>query len=147
MPPIPIAASRLIAPVEIPQLVVNQRDTVEPVDVLRAPISIHPDARRFHDLAALRPRHGLERAAECRAAARFDFKESHQVTPPGDEVQLDAADPEAVRHDVPSAALEVLDRLLFTGESSPMAGICPTGRIAVHSARHEMKLRRAAVPR
>ncbi len=129
------------------QLVVNQRDTVEPVDVFRSPVSVHPNARRLHDLAALRPRHGLERAPECRAAARFDFKESHEVTAPGDQVQLDSADPEPVRHDVPTAALEVLDRLLFTGESSLMAGICPTGRIAVHSARHEGKLRRAAVPR
>src|SRR5216684_2687170 len=115
---------------EMLQLVVNQRDTVEPVDVFRPPVSVHPNARRLHD-----------------AAARFDFKESHEVTAPGDQVQLDSADPEPVRHDVPTAALEVLDGLLFTGESSLMAGICPTGRIAVHPARHGVKLRRAGLPR
>src|SRR5438445_11215764 len=56
--------SRTKRVLEMLQLVVNQRDTVEPVDVLRAPISIHPDARRLHDLTALRPRHGLEWAPE-----------------------------------------------------------------------------------
>jgi hypothetical protein len=59
---------------------------------------------------------------------------------PGDEVQLDAPHPKAMRHHFPASGLEITDRLFFTGEPSLVAGICPRGWIAVDAVRHGDKL-------
>ena len=100
------------------------------------PIPIHPDPRCLHDLAPLGTRDRLERAAEGRPAPRFDLDEGDDVPAPGDEVELDAAHPKAVRHDLPTSALEITDRLLFTGDAEAMAWIAPIRGIAVNATRH-----------
>lgn len=100
------------------------------------PKAIHPDPRRFHYLPPLGARDRLKRAAECHPTARFDFEEGNEVTAPGDEIQLDATDPKAVRYDLPALALEIANRLLFTGEATTVAIVGPIVGIAVNAARH-----------
>ena len=118
------------------QLVVNNRDTIEAIDVGAVPIAVHPGPGCFHYLPPLGPRDRLKRAPECQPTARFDFEKGNEVAAPGDEVQLDATDPKAVRHDLPALALEIANRLLFTGEATTVAIVSPVVRIAVDAARH-----------
>ncbi len=58
------------------------------------------------------------------------------MTASGHEVQLDSADPKAMRDHVPSTALEVTDRVLFAGETPTMSRVAPFRWIAVNAARH-----------
>jgi len=59
----------------------------------------------------------------------------------GHKVELDSADAKAVCNNVPTAALEIPHRVLFTGEPSLMTRIGPIRWITMHAARHSDKLR------
>src|SRR5690349_6069147 len=85
------------------QPAVHDRDAVEPINVGGLAEAIHPHARRLHQLTALGPGHGLERAAERRAPARFHFDEGDEVSLTRDQVDLCVTDPESMRHDVAPA--------------------------------------------
>lgn len=121
------------------QLVVNNTDTVEAVHVSPLTVSVHPDPCRFHYLSALRTSHGFERASKCRAAPGFDLDEGNQMPSPGHQIQLDAADPKAMRNDIPATTLEKADGKLFAGEAPLMTGIGPARWIAVNTARHALE--------
>src|SRR2546429_7627970 len=118
------------------QLALYQRYAIKAVDVRGAPVAIDPHPCRLHDLAALCPRHRFKRAAECRPASCFHFYECHQAPAPRNEIELDSSNAEAMRHDLPTAALEIADRLLFTREPALTPRVGPIGWIAVHTARH-----------
>jgi hypothetical protein len=89
-------------------------------------MTVHPNARRFHDFSPLGACHRLKRAPERRAPPSFDFEESHQMTTPSHQVQLDPANPKAMRDDFPASAFEKPYRLFFTGEPPLMPRIAPT---------------------
>src|SRR5207237_7278749 len=122
------------------QLIVNQRDTVEAIDVFPPTVAIHPNARRLDDFSPFGARHRLERTSKGHSAPRLHLDEGDQMAAPGDEVELDAAYAKAVRDDVPTLRLEKTDGLLFTGQPALMAGICPIRWIAVNAARHGVKV-------
>src|SRR5207248_4069549 len=67
------------------QPAVCDRDAIEPIDVGGLAEAVHPHPRGFHQLTALGPRHGLERAAERRPPARFHFDKGENA--PGDGVR------------------------------------------------------------
>ena len=66
------------------------------------------------------------------------------MTSSGHQVQLDSADAKAVSDNVPTAALEIPDGVLFTGEPSLMSRIGPIRWITMNAARHGDKLRALA---
>src|SRR3989442_4704996 len=111
------------------QLVARQRDAVEPVHVRRLAESVHPHPRRLHQLPPLRARHRFQRSAESLPAPRLHLDERHETAAPHDEVDLAAPRPEAVRHDVPAAGEQVLDRLLLGREPALVALVGPGARI------------------
>src|SRR2546423_271009 len=119
---------------------VRNRDAIEPVDVGGLAEAVHPHARGFHQLTALGPRHGLERAAERRSPARFHFDKGDEVPLAGDQVDLRVTDPESMRHDVAPARQEVADRLLLPRQAPPLALVLPFRRIAPQPALHGCKL-------
>jgi hypothetical protein len=88
-------------------------------------VTVHPNARRLHYFSPLGARHSLERTAESRAAPGFDLDEGNQMPSSGHQVELDSADAKAVGNNVPTAALEIPHRVLFTGEPSLMTRIGP----------------------
>src|SRR5205809_5538888 len=118
----------------------HQRDTVEAVDVRRPPAPVHPNASRFHDLAALSTRDGFERAPERVSLADLHLDERDQIPTPRDHIDLHTSHPEPVRHDVPAAALEVAHRSFFTGEAALMAFVGPLLWVAANPAVHGGKL-------
>jgi hypothetical protein len=97
------------------------------------PVSVHPNSRRLHYLAPLSAGHGFEGAAEGRSPPRFHLDERNERTAPRDEVDLDAADPKPMRHDIPAPHLEIPDCLLFTGKAAPVTGIRPGIWITVNA--------------
>src|SRR3989441_1711460 len=111
------------------QLVARQRDAVEAVDVGRLAEPVHPHPCRLHQLPPLRARHRFQRAAESVPAPRLHLDDRHETAAPHDEVDLDAPRPEAVRHDVPAAGEQVLDRLLLGREPALVALVGPGARI------------------
>src|SRR5438309_8607305 len=122
------------------QPAVHDRDAIEPVDVGGLAEAVHPHARRLHQLPALRPGDGLERASEPRPAPRFHFPKGDQVPRPRDQVDFGVTDPEAMRHDVASTRQEVVDRLLLPRQAPPLALVLPFRRIAPQPALHRCKL-------
>src|SRR5436309_317091 len=118
------------------QFMVDDCDAIEAVDVRRPPVPVHPHARRLHQLPPLRAGHGFERAAERGSSPRLHLDEGHQASLAGDQVDLRVADPEPVRHDVPTAGQEVLDRLFLAGEAALAAVVGPRGRVRAHPVRH-----------
>src|SRR3989454_11406815 len=121
---------------QVLQLAVHDRDTVEPVDVGRLPETIHPDPRRLHELAPLRPRHRLERAPEGLAPSSLHFHERHQVALARDQVDLRVPDPKSMRDDVASTRQEVSDGLFLPGNPPPVALVGPLRRVGAQAALH-----------
>src|SRR2546429_3329111 len=122
------------------QPAVRDRDAIEPINVGGLAEAVHPHARGFHQLTALGPRHGLERAAERRPPARLHFDQSDQVPLTGDQVELRVTHPESIRHAVVSTRQEVADRLLLPRQAPPLAPVFPFRRIAPQPALHRCKL-------
>src|SRR5881296_3263935 len=122
------------------QLVIHDRDAVETVHVRRPAEPVHPGSRRLHELAPLRSRHGLQRAAERRAAPRLDLDEGYQLAAARDQVDLRVPHPEAVRRHDPSLALQIAHRLLLGGEAALLALVLPRRGITSDAAPHERKL-------
>src|SRR5437867_2096767 len=125
---------------QVLQLAVHDRDAVEPIDVRRLPEAVHPDPRRLHQLAPLRPRHRLERAPEGVPPPSLHFHEGHQVALPRDQVDLRMADAESVRDNAASPGQEIPDRLLLPGDPAPVALVSPLRRIGSDAAPHESDL-------
>src|SRR2546422_1076747 len=132
MPPMPIAASRLIAPVGI----ASTRTRGESAPDGRPPPAPPPPAPRFPRPPPLRPRHRLERAAERRAAPCLHLHERHQVTPARHQVDLGVPHPEAVRRDHPALALQIAHRLLLGDEPALVALVFPRRGVAAKAAVH-----------
>ena len=109
-------------------------------------MAVHPNPSGLHDFATLGAGDGLERTAEGGPPPRLHFEEGNQVAAPRDKVQLDPSNAKAVRDDLPTAGLQVTDRLLFTGQSSLLTRIAPMFRVAVNAARHAQKLAGFASP-
>src|ERR1043166_7753661 len=122
------------------QPAVHDPDAIEPVDVGGLSEPVHPHARRLHQLPALGPRDGLERAAERRPAACLHFHKGDQIPLTRDQVDFRVTDPESMRHDVASTRQEVTDRLLLAREAAPLALVLPVRRIAPQPALHGCKL-------
>src|SRR5213080_5207785 len=122
------------------QPAVRDRDAIEPIDVGGLAEPVHPHPRGFHQLTALGPRHGLERAAERRPPARFHFDKGDQVPLTGDQVDLRVTHAESMRHDVAPTRQEVADRLLLPREAAPVALVLPLRWIAPQPAPHASKL-------
>src|SRR6266568_2390986 len=122
------------------QRVVHYRDAVEAVHIRGPPAAVHPHPRRLHQLPPLRPRHRLERAPERRPAPRLHLHERHQVSPARDQVDLRVPDPEAVRRDDPTLALQVAHRLLLGREPTFLALVLPRRGVASDAAPHERNL-------
>src|SRR5205814_7297434 len=95
---------------QVLQLVVHDRDTVEPVDVCRLPEAVHPNPRCSYQLTPLRPRHRFERTPERLAPQGLHFHERHQVALPRDQVDVRVPHPKPMRHDRAAARQEVSDR-------------------------------------
>ena len=109
-------------------------------------MAVHPNPSGLHDFATLGAGDGLERTAEGGPPPRLHFEEGNQVAAPRDKVQLDPSNAKAVRDDLPTAGLQVTDRLLFTGQSSLLTRVAPMFRVAVNAARHAPKLAGFASP-
>src|SRR5256884_1520889 len=122
------------------QPAVHDRNAVEAVDVGGLPETVHPHTRRLHQLPALGPRDGLERAAERGPAARFHFHEGHEVSLTRDQVDFRVTHAESMRHDVAPTRQEVTDRLLLPREAAPLALVLPLRWIAPQPAPHGSKL-------
>src|SRR5256885_17068571 len=113
---------------------------------------LFPSAPLFHSIAfppapscfpvspPLGARHRLERTAEGESPPAFHFHESDERTSPGNEVDLDASNAEAMRDDFPASRLQVTDRLRFGGQAALMARVRPIPWITANAARHSSKL-------
>src|SRR2546425_11825798 len=85
------------------------------------PVRPPPPTPPFPHPPPLGPGPRLERAAERSSPPRLHLDECHEVPLARDQVDLRVADAEPVRHDVPTARQEVLDRLLLAGEATLVA--------------------------
>src|SRR5439155_1139136 len=105
MPPIPIAASRLIAPVGIAST-----------------------------------RTCGESAPERVPASGLHLHEGDEASLLHDQIDLGVAHAKPVRHDVPPAGEEVLDRLLLAREPPLVPFVGPLRRVAAQAGLHDCKL-------
>src|SRR2546425_2159282 len=122
------------------QLAVRQRDTIEAIDVRRPAVTIHPDPRRLHELPPLGAGDRLERAPERVPAPGFRLHEGDETPLPYDQVDVAVAHTKPVRHDMPPAGEEVLDRLLLAREPPLVPLVGPLRRVAAQAGLHECKL-------
>src|SRR2546428_750844 len=115
MPPIPIAASRLIAPVGI------------------------ASTRTCGESAPIRMMAPLPQG--------FPPHEGDETPLPYDQVDVAVAHAKPVRHDMPPAGEEVLDRLLLPREPPLVPLVGPLRRVAAQAGLHDWKLHRHTATR
>src|SRR2546425_11446452 len=118
------------------QLAVRQRDTIEAIDAGRPAVAIPPDPRRLHELPPLGAGDRLERAPERVPAPGFHLYEGDETSLPRDQVDVGVAHAKPVRHDVPPAGEEVLDRLLLAREPPLVPLVGPLCRVAAQAGLH-----------
>src|SRR5437870_1108328 len=121
---------------QVLQLAVRQRDTIEAIDVRRPAVAIYPDPRRPHQLPPLGARDRLERAPERVPASGLHLHEGDEASLLHDQIDLGVAHAKPVRHDVPPAGEEVLDRLLLAREPPLVPFVGPPRRVAAQAASH-----------
>ena len=105
-------------------------------------MAIDPNPRRLHDLAPLRAGDGLERTPERVPLPGLHFDERDEVSSARHQIDLHPSDPEAMRHDVPAAALEVPDRPFLAGEATLVTLVGPLLGVTANPAVHGDKLAR-----
>src|SRR2546427_11027991 len=121
---------------QVLQLAVRQRDTIEAIDIRRPAVAIHPDPRRLHQLPPLGARDRLERAPERVPASGLHLHEGDAASLLHDQIDLGVAHAKPVRHDVPPAGEEVLDRLLLAREPPLVPFVGPLRRVAAQAGLH-----------
>ena len=92
-------------------------------------MAIHPALGNLGNLALLRPSDGLQRTSKNRAGPCFYLDESHDCPFPNDEIDLEPANSEAVVYNSVAHPLQVPLRYQLAGQSSPVARVCPCGRV------------------
>ena len=113
------------------QLTVLNPNAVEAVDVGGPPVPVDPDARRPDQVAPLGSCDRLERCPERLAAPGLHLHERDQRPATYHEIDLNAAGPEAVRHNMPAAAGQVAHGPFFRRHALAVPLIGPPGRVTV----------------
>lgn len=119
-------------------------DQVEPILVIRPPVTLHPDHGHLRLGTALTKSQRFQRGAEPVGAPGLDLHERHLPTPADDEINVVVPQPKAPIQDTPAARFQKGDRRLLALVTEHVAGVGPLAHgFGLISGRHGLKMAHA----